>query len=88
MLDVGCRERTTSGKRTLFSSKRTLPLSAVFFLSFFSFLKTNGNKGKHPWPLFKEPHASNYPRPSYFPWLYFYGNTENTIFHNYITIDI
>lgn len=23
----------------------------------------------------------------YFLWLYFYGNTKNIIFHNYITID-
>lgn len=44
-------------------------------------------KGKHPWLWFKVPHVSNYPRPHYFSWLYFYGNTENIIFHNFVTID-
>lgn len=36
------------------------------------------------WPQSNVPHISDYPRPSYFPWSYCYGNNENVIiFHNY-----
>ena len=36
------------------------------------------------WPQFNIPHISDYPRPSYFPWSYYYGNNENVIiFHNF-----